>query len=312
MELAPLLEAAGLPGRFRSERRLGGGSIADVREITLHDSRSVVIKIGLSATSAGLRPPSGGSTCAHEEAAGLERLAETRAIGLPKVLGLGVYESRTVLVLERLSVVQMPAPSHDAWPRFGRALADLHSREFGSNDVPSVFGLDHDNHLGRTPQDNRPMVEWSDFFVVRRLAPMREVLRSTGRITEREDSILNRLGSAIPDLLPQNIRPSLIHGDLWSGNVIATEDRGIALIDPAVCFADPLFELGMMRLFGGFPAACLEAYVDRLRENRGSVGLEAMEFRIELGRLHHLLNHWLLFGREYAAQSISLASRLAG
>jgi fructosamine-3-kinase len=76
--------------------------------------------------------------------------------------------------------------------------------------------------------------------------------------------------------------------------------------------ADPLFEIGMMRLFGGFPDACEAALVDRLAEVGGEEMLHRSEVRIELGRLHHLLNHWLIFGRDYAPPAMRCVAELAG
>lgn len=89
-----------------------------------------------------------------------------------------------------------------------------------------------------------------------------------------------------------------------------TADRGVAIIDPAVVIGDPLFEIGMMRLFGGFPRACEESLLTRLGEIGGPAMLERQEARIELGRLSHLLNHWLLFGRGYAAAAMRSAATL--
>ena len=91
---------------------------------------------------------------------------------------------------------------------------------------------------------------------------------------------------------------------------MATQDRGVVLIDPAVVIADPLFEIGMMRLFGGFPKVCEESLLARLGAIGGPAMLEDAEARIELGRVNHLLNHWLLFGREYAAATMRSVATL--
>ena len=91
-----------------------------------------------------------------------------------------------------------------------------------------------------------------------------------------------------------------------------TAEHGVFVIDPAVVIADPLFEIGMMRLFGGFPDACEAALLGRLAEVGGEGMLHRSEVRIELGRLNHLLNHWVIFGREYAPATMRCVEELAG
>jgi fructosamine-3-kinase len=117
-----------------------------------------------------------------------------------------------------------------------------------------------------------------------------------------ERKIYDRLLEKIPGLLAHNPTPSLLHGDLWSGNFLSTT-QGPALIDPAVYFGDREAEWAMMRLFGGFPETVLEAYreVSPLPPD--------WRERQPLYQLYHLLNHQLLFGGSYGAQALSAAKR---
>ena len=87
-------------------------------------------------------------------------------------------------------------------------------------------------------------------------------------------------------------RPSLIHGDLWSGNALALTDGSVALIDPAPSYSDALADLAMMQLFGGFPDCFFESY---LVES----GLSLKPRRLAAYRLYHAMNHLLLFGEGY-------------
>lgn len=288
------IRAAGIEAAIVAERPLGGGCIADVRRIGLEDGRSLVVKIG---------PPGRAS----EEASGLRAISAAGSLPAPEVLGLAELESRSVLVLEDLG--DAARPQEAAWVEFGRRLADLHAHPAGE-----VFGFDTDHHLGDTPESNGPSSEpssWFSFWRERRLEPMRSTLEGRGELDAEDHRRLDRLVVTAESVLPDVIRPGLIHGDLWSGNAHPTTSRGIAVIDPAAFRADPLFEIGMMRLFGGFPVSCERAYLDRLRERLGPDAMEAAEFRIELGRLHHVLNHWLLFGAGYASQARRLADELS-
>lgn len=288
--LAAALRSAGLDDAIVDVRSLGGGCIADVRRVRFDDGRSVVVKIGTTSR-------------VIEEATGLRTLADTGTVATPAVLGIGEAADRAVLVLEDLG--DATRATVDDWIDFGRRLADMHATPAGD-----AFGFDIDNHLGDTPQSNRPASEptsWAAFLRERRLGPMRTTLAARGALADDDHRRFDDLDARLDAVLPDAIRPGLVHGDLWSGNVHPTPNPTgavrIAVIDPATHRADPLFELGMMRLFGGFPTACEAAHLARLRDRLGPDATEAAEFRIELGRLHHLLNHWLLFGAGYAADA---------
>ncbi len=293
-ELTEAIRAAGIPAVVASEESLGGGCIADVRRLGFVDGGSLVVKIG---------PPGRAS----EEASGLRAIAATGVIPSPEVRGVIESSDRSVLVLEDLGDAGRPTESD--WSEFGGRLADLHAHP-----GEQVFGFGTDHHLGDTPESNAPATEpscWFSFWRERRLEPMRSALDDRSELDPEDHRLLDRLVATAERVLPEAIRPGLIHGDLWSGNVHPTSDRGIAMIDPAAYRADPLFEVGMMRLFGGFPASCERAYLDRLGDRLGPDATEAAEFRIELGRLHHVLNHWLLFGAGYASQARRLAGDLS-
>jgi len=310
MEITSQLEAVGISGSPVVRRSMSGDSGACVQVVELDGERLVVVKTSPAVRNASNldRSPPGGFTRIHEEAAGLSLIAATNTVAVPGILGCGVHAGTGILILEHLVVARGPAEDDGAWIDFGRDLADLHLAEPPSSS--GRFGLQHDNHLGGTFQDNRPEADWCEFVVKRRIEPMIRRLQADRLLEAQEKSGLDRLADAIPDLLPANIRPGLIHGDLWSGNALMTADRGVAIIDPAVVIGDPLFEIGMMRLFGGFPRACEESLLTRLGEIGGPAMLERQEARIELGRLSHLLNHWLLFGRGYAAAAMRSAATL--
>ena len=119
-------------------------------------------------------------------------------------------------------------------------------------------------------------------------------------MSSEEQKIYEKLLVRMPDLLPHQTVPSLIHGDLWSGNYMYTAN-GPALIDPACYYADREMELGMMKLFGGFSARVWDAYQEEFPLPEG------WRQRNRLYQLYHVLNHYLLFGVSYGSQALEIA-----
>ena len=111
-------------------------------------------------------------------------------------------------------------------------------------------------------------------------------------------------GERLPALLAHAPRPALIHGDLWSGNVLGTS-RGPALVDPACAACDREMEFGITTLFGGFSERFWDAYHEALPLPSG------WRERNGLYQLYHLLNHYLIFGGHYGREALSLARRYA-
>ncbi|MFP4148927.1 MAG: fructosamine kinase family protein [Nitriliruptoraceae bacterium] len=249
---APTTLPGGLPAIVASQP-LAGGSIAEVVRATLADGRDVVVKRG--------------STPAELEAEGLAALAAAGA-PVPAVLA---HEAGTI-VLEHLD-----GPRGDR-RALGRALAGVH-RHLGER-----FGWHRDNVIGSLPQRNTPAETWPGFYAEHRLAPY---------LTDLPPALAARLERAIthvlPDLLDHDVPPSLIHGDLWSGNILA--DRW--LLDPAVCHADREVDLAMLELFGGVPTELAEGYAQLWPLDAG------WQARRPALQLYHLLVHVRLFGAGY-------------
>ena len=114
-------------------------------------------------------------------------------------------------------------------------------------------------------------------------------------------SVIDRLDR----LVLRRPRPSLLHGDLWSGNALPLADGGVAVIDPACSYGDSWFDIGMMRLFGGFPDACFDAWREGQEDRAQS------SERTDVAQLYHLLNHVNLFGAGYVGQVCTIVERLA-
>ncbi len=220
------------------------------------------------------------------EAAGLAELAACGALRVPRPLATGREGVHAFLVLEWLEI---GAGGHDA--ALGRALAALHRH------TAPRFGWHRDNTIGTTPQLNAWHDDWAAFFVACRLRPQLEWVRERGFPRAAQDAGA-RLADAVPRLLAGHRPvPSLLHGDLWSGNAGALATGEPVLFDPAVYYGDREADLAMTELFGGFSADFHAAY-------RAAWPLDAgYERRRPLYNLYHVLNHANLFGGGYLAQA---------
>jgi fructosamine-3-kinase len=149
-------------------------------------------------------------------------------------------------------------------------------------------GLEHDNFIGATPQENGPLRSWCEFFIERRLKPQ---LRLACKHHLPEGEILATAERLLADHHPL---PSLLHGDLWSGNAAALPDGTGVIFDPAPYFGDAETDLAMLQLFGGaLPARFYRGYdwLDGPPDRR----------RHRLYDLYHALNHLNLFGSGYTS-----------
>jgi fructosamine-3-kinase len=217
------------------------------------------------------------------EVAGLEALRPH--IRVPQVLDAGVKDGKAFILLERLDLRR----SGD-YAALGRMLASLH-RQTGPR-----FGWARDNYIGLAPQQNGWCDDWAQFWREKRMQPQLDWARSKGFHLEIPE--LTLLKSHQP-------KPSLLHGDLWSGNAGFTAE-GPVVFDPAVYYGDRETDLAMTELFGGFPAEFYRAYNEVFPLPPG------YEKRKQLYNLYHLLNHLNIFGGGYLAQVKATLRLLAG
>jgi fructosamine-3-kinase len=172
------------------------------------------------------------------------------------------------------------------WTLLGQQLAALHRR------ANERFGFAHDNYLGSTPQPN----SWSDdghaFFGEQRLLYQARLAVDRGLLGAAEERLVERLVARLHELIPVQ-QASLIHGDLWSGNVLSGSSGEPALIDPAAHYGWAEAELAMTALFGGFAEEFYRAYAAASSLEPG------WRDRFPVYNLYHLLNHLNLFGRGY-------------
>ncbi|MDW8403461.1 fructosamine kinase family protein [Chloroflexus sp.] len=230
------------------------------------------------------------------EAHGLRALAATNTIRIPTVVFACEANGNQPAIVLSEWIENDGHPPDQA--RLGEQLAALHRC------TGTAYGLDRDNFIGGTPQCNGWLDDWIAFFRDRRLLPQIELAGQNGLLPPRRRQALERVVSRLADWLSGVPRvPSLIHGDLWSGNVIAGPGGTPALIDPAISYSDREAELAFTELFGGFSPRFYAAYQAVWPLDPG------YRDRRDLYNLYHLLNHLNLFGEGYGAQVDAVARR---
>ena len=220
------------------------------------------------------------------EITGLRAIAATETIRVPEVLGAGLDDDFGAFLLLEWSQGK-PVPRF--YENFGHSLAAMHRADTGR--LIRGFGFSEDNFIGAGKQENTQENSWVVFFREHRLVPQ---LRKAGYWFDSTDrKQISRLLDNLTDYLPEPDYPSLLHGDLWSGNYITGNDGEAWLIDPAVYVGHAEADLAMTELFGGFPQQFYQAYNEVSPIDRG------YRERRELYNLYHLLNHLNLFGGAY-------------
>ncbi|MGB0564028.1 MAG: fructosamine kinase family protein, partial [Spirulinaceae cyanobacterium] len=213
------------------------------------------------------------------ERLGLEQMARTQTIRVPQPVLEGATEECSFIVLEWL---ELGRGKDASWQQMGRNLAALH-RYPGSEQ----FGWDLNNTIGSTPQMNTWMEQWADFFAEQRIGYQLRLAKRRGGSFPETGRVIERVREMLSDRQPQ---PSLIHGDLWSGNAACTTAGEPIIFDPAAYWGDREADIAMTELFGGFPAAFYQGYAAAWPLDAG------YKQRKALYNLYHILNHFNLFG----------------
>ncbi|MCA0933022.1 fructosamine kinase family protein [Lutimonas saemankumensis] len=218
----------------------------------------------------------------EKEARGLELLSGT-TVRTPKVIDLYAEEGNQFLILEYF---ESDRPTQAFWSDFAISLSSLHKR------TSDYFGLDEDNYIGSLKQKNDPYDSWEAFFIQTRLNPQIKMAFDSGFIEKRDLLLFERFCKKFSTLVPE-VKPSLLHGDLWSGNLMCTKGQVPVYIDPAVYYGHHEMDLSMTQMFGGFDKSFISVY----RENFEL--LNGWEERIQIHNLYPSLVHLNLFGSSY-------------
>lgn len=268
-----------------SKRPVSGGSINSAYLIDTDQGRYFV-----KVNSASRYPD-----MFEVEAKGLKLLSANTSLRVPRAWFYGEEGDEAFLVLEHIDT---GSDSFDFNEQLAKGLAELHRTSHES------FGLDYDNYIGSLPQRNHQHSQWADFFAQERLEPKMKMATEAGYFTPEDRKRMDRLTSRLGQLVPRE-KPSLLHGDLWSGNHMVDDDGQPVLIDPAVYYGHRETDLAMMQLFGGFASSVFSHYNDAFPLEKG------WQDRIDLHNLYPLLVHVNLFGGGYEGQVQSILKRFS-
>ncbi len=268
-----------------------GGDINEAFRLTLDDGTSLFMK----SNAPNLLP------AFEAEEAGLQAIAGTGAIGTVKVLGIGTDSQGFSFLLQEF--VSPGKKNRDYWERLGAELYAMHRAPMpseNSENSENRFGFGADNFIGSRKQKNTWTDKWIPFFRDCRLRPQ---LKAAERwLDQRDRKLADSLLEHLDQYLIELEAPSLIHGDLWAGNVMTGSDGRAWIIDPAAYYGHPEADLAMTELFGGFSPDFYDSYFACAKMEAG------YQDRKDIYNLYHLLNHLNLFGVSY----LSSVERILG
>lgn len=228
----------------------------------------------------------------ESEAYSLEQIKQLNVMACPNVVTTGTTLDKSFLVLEYLPFNHA---SNQNWYQFGKQLATMHKQSSHGQ-----FGWQHDNYIGTTPQPNSWQSNWRTFFAEQRIGWQLQLLAEKSIKLGSIDYIINVCHDA---LLHHQVTPSLVHGDLWQGN-IGFSDNAAYIFDPASYYGDREVDIAMSELFGQMPDEFYQGYQEVFP-------LDAdYDKRKLIYNFYHILNHANLFGGVYIEQSKANLSRI--
>ena len=268
--------------KIASFSSLSGGCISNAYKVKTTDNRNYLLKINESHKG----------DMFLKEAHGLVELNKANAIKVPEV----ILAERDFILLE---FINSSGRSKSFFNDFGIKFSEMH--KYNS----SAFGFYEDNYIGANPQLNIPgkgeADSWVKFYFNKRILYQFKLAEKNGYATNELREGISKLENKVEEILSGSEElPSLLHGDLWSGNYMVDENGDACLIDPAVYYGHREADLGMTKLFGGFNSEFYNSYNDNFPLADG------YDYRENIYKLYHVLNHLNLFGRGYYPQAISL------
>jgi protein-ribulosamine 3-kinase len=229
----------------------------------------------------------------EKELLGLQLLHKAGVIHVPDIICRGKTDDYDFLLLE---YIDRAIASENSWQLAGAQLALLHRI------YADVFGLAHDNYIGSLPQSNKQHKNFHDFFIYERLEPQVRLAEKKGYLnctaTDYFESLYVKLPSRLPDEMP-----SLLHGDLWSGNIMFTAKGTPVIFDPAVHYGNRESEIAFTKLFGGFDDIFYRSYQHEYPLQHG------FGERVDIYNLYPLLVHLNIFGAGYLSDVMSIVKR---
>jgi fructosamine-3-kinase len=224
------------------------------------------------------------------ESEGLDEIEKSKTILCPEVIAVGEIENKSFLILEYIKMT-----NSGSWSYAGERLAELHKF------TNSRFGWHRENTIGTSLQLNKYEDDWITFFKKMRLGYQFALAKKNGLKLHDTEKLIENLDLFFNGYKPQ---ASLLHGDLWSGNISFTDLGELVIYDPAVYFGDRETDLAMTELFGRFSSSFYESYHNKYPINEGYAK------RKPIYQLYHILNHFNLFGGSYGVQSQNIINSL--
>ena len=272
--------AKALGGRIIKSRALAGGDIGDVSLLTLENHTEAVAK----------RPCADQPDTTAVEAMMLKHLSKQSALPVPKVL----VQSNSMLVMSYIPNKGITDPIRAAESTAGH-IANLHKVRPKSR--KPFYGFEKETVIGPLPQINTPTENWCKFFTEHRLLGMAKSCMNVSRFDAEFMDRLKKLASKLPDMLPATPESSLLHGDLWAGNILVDGVKAVGFIDPAISYGHREMDLAFVAVMGGLDPAFFDAYHALYPIDAGF-----HEERKALYQLWPLLVHVRLFGGRYRGQ----------
>ncbi|KAA0238420.1 MAG: fructosamine kinase family protein [Ignavibacteriales bacterium] len=271
-----------LGSKIKSFSSLSGGCISDAFKISTENGTSFFLKYN----------PSASNDMFFKEANGLRELDKSNAIKIPEVLSV----DEDYILLEFIASGNRKKKFFED---FGKSFAEMHKFKSDS------FGFYENNYIGSNPQINIPdekeKSDWTAFYLNKRILFQLQLAEKLGNSTDELRKGISKLENKIEDIIGHNSeKPSLLHGDLWVGNYMIDQNGNAVLIDPAAYYGHREADLGMTKLFGGFNSEFYKAYNESFPLEDG------FDYRENIYKLYHVLNHLNLFGGGYYSQAISL------
>ena len=281
-------ESLGKNFQIQQHSSIGGGSINSAYKVSGTDGLEFFVKLN----SASLE------FMFQVEYDSLNELLQVTAadasiMRIPEPICYGTTGSQSYLVLEYI-----PMTSSGDGRLMGQALARMHRI------TADQFGWYQDNIIGSTPQSNRQHSDWLSFWREERMIPQFKMLYNKGyknHLRPLDEKLLDKLDRLLAKHKPV---PSLLHGDLWSGNYAYTADGQPVIFDPAIYYGDREADIAMTELFGGFGQDFYNAYNAEWPLDAG------YSQRKTLYNLYHILNHANLFGGSYLHQAVGMMEGL--
>ena len=263
---------------------VGGGCIAESFRVKTASGRQYFLKTVRN-----------NSNMFRAEADGLCELAKPACIGVPGVIAVG----DDFLLME---YIERGRASSDFYFKAGEQLARMHRH------TNPEFGFVRDNYIGSGRQFNiatgTEKTDWAEFYFNKRLLPQYNLAVQNAYDNSEFKSLFLTLESHLPKILEGSENTaSLLHGDLWSGNMMCNGDGNPVIFDPAVYYGNRETDIAMTLLFGGFPEEFYAGYDSHYPLADG------WRNRMPVYQLYHILNHLNLFGKSYYNEAITILRR---